>query len=96
MDKDTLEIAARVVALEFLVENAYAVALMQTRDPVGEARELGIMCADLARRIEAGGAGPAVARRLVGAVARALAAIFGRIRTRLETRARNFPTAGCA
>ena len=96
MDRDTVELAARVVALEFLVENAYAVALMQTRDPVGEARHLGAMCAECARRIEAGGAQPAVARRLVGAVARALDAIFCRIRTRLETHARKFPTSGTA
>ena len=97
MDKDTLEIAARVVALEFLVENAYAVALMQTRDPAGEARILGAMCAELARRLEAGTeVDPAAARGLVAAVAHALDAIFGRIRTRLETQARKFPTTGTA
>ncbi len=98
MDKDTLEIAARVVALEFLVENAYAVALMQTRDPVGEARGLGVMCAELARRLEAGGvdADAPAARGLVAAVAHALDAIFGRIHARLETQTRKFPTAGTA
>ena len=96
MDRGALELTARVVALEFLVETAYAAALMQTRDPVGEARALGTMCAELARRVEAGGADPAIARHLVAAVAHALDAIFGRIRTRLETHARNFPTSGTA
>ncbi len=94
MDRDTVELAARVVALEFLVENAYAVALMQTRDPVGEARVLGAMCAQLARRLESGGANPGADAD--AAVAHALDAIFGRIRARLETSARNFPTSGTA
>ncbi len=97
-DKDALELTARLVALEFLVENAYAVALMQTRNPAGEARELGAICADLARRLEAGGKGsdPVIASALAAGVARALDSIFGRIRARLEKRAEDYPTAGRA
>lgn len=93
---DAVEMTSRLVALEMLVENAYAVALMQTRDPVAEARQWSALFTKLGRQLETGIGDRDVAAALATGVARALESIFDRIRARVEHHAGDIHTPGTA
>ncbi len=96
MNTDTVELAARLVALEMLVENAYAVALMQARDPVAEARQWSALFTKLGDQLDVGGEDREIALALAAGVGRALDSIFARIRARVERRVEDFHTTGNA
>lgn len=96
INSDAVEMTSRLVALEMLVENAYAAALMQARDPVAEARQWSVLFSQLGRQLEAGVDDREIATALATGVARALDSIFARIRARVEHRAGDFHTAGTA
>ena len=88
MDPVAVRLLARIGAIEIPVENIYAVALMQTRDPAGTARRWAAADAD--------GVDRALAAALAAGMANELDAIFGRIIERLDRHARDHPTAGRA
>ncbi len=100
-----IRLLARIGAIEFLVENVYAVALMQCFDPAAEARRWSAQIAELARRagsegVEGMDLDQGIDRReaaaLVTGMAHELDAIFGRITDRIDRRAQEHPTAGTA
>ena len=96
METQTLRVLARIGAIEFLIENLYAVALMQCFDPVSEARKWSDQLQALSREAASGlaDADKALSAALVRDMARELDVIFGRIAERVERRAREHPTAG--
>ncbi len=96
MDPVAVRLLARIGAIEFLVENIYAVALMQTCDPAGAARRWAAQAAALSRRagVDVDGVDRALAAALVAGMANEIDAIFGQIIERLDTHARDHPTAG--
>ncbi len=99
MDPQAIHLLARLAAVEFLIESVYTVALLQTRDPVGEARAwIGEVRALTARSaaLDTGGAAPELSRAVVAGMVRELDTIFSRVVQRIENHARNHPTAGRA
>ena len=98
MDPHVVQLLARFAAIEFLIENIYAMALMQTADPVGEANRWAGEARALARRAEAalGDAENQLSRAVVASMVGELDGMFGRIVQRIEARARAQPVAGNA
>lgn len=96
MGHDGIDVMARVTAVEILIETAYALTLRQMKDPVAEARRLSEIFARCAGQLAVHGEEPHVPREHGVAVARALDAILGRIRVRVEMRPEDFPTVGTA
>ncbi|MFQ5783596.1 MAG: hypothetical protein ACE5H8_02080 [Alphaproteobacteria bacterium] len=90
-----VRLLARLGAVEFLIENVYAVALTQCVDPVGAARRWAAEVSTLARQatIEATDVDRVVGETLITGLAEELDAIFGRIVRRVENHARRYPTA---
>ncbi len=96
MTRTEMQVLARIGAIEFLIENVYAVALMQCFDPVGEARRWAGQVTALARqaRVATEVVDQRLAADLVNDMARELDAIFARILRRVESHAEAHPTAG--
>ena len=99
MDPQAIHLLARLAAVELLIESVYTVALLQTRDPVGEARAwIGEVRALAARSaaLDTGGAASELSRAVAAGMVRELDTIFSRVVQRIENHARNHPTAGRA
>ncbi len=97
MDPHVIHLLARLAAVEFLIENVYAAALLQTRDPVGEAQAwIGEVRALTAQSANFEGVAPALSRAVVAGMVRELDTIFSRVVARIENHARSHPTAGRA